>query len=140
MRTGALSSRTLVPVVTVVAALAVSLGVGAISGGTREVIVSIAAVVLIGTLVQGEIAAERAIMAAAKGNRVAEVRAVLRLAVALGGVSALALAVMVLGVPTGTVALEFGTAVFLTVCAGVLNLICAQIAVRYAATVERHLP
>ena len=101
---------------------------------------SIAAVVLIGTLIQGEIAAERAIVAAAKGHRVPEVRAVLRLAIAMGGVSALALAVTVLGMPTGTGALDSGTAVFLTLCAGVLNLICAQISVRYAAAVERHLP
>lgn len=126
--------------VTAITALAVGLGVGAASSDPQEVIVSVAAVVLIGTLVQGEVAAERAIVAAAKGNRLAEVRAVLRLAIAMGGVSALALAVTVLSVSTGIVALEFGTAVFLTLCACVLNLICAQMAHGYALAVERHLP
>lgn len=135
-----MSGRALVPGLTAMTALAVGVGVGAASGNSQEVVVSIAAVVLIGTLVQGEIAAERAIVAAAKGNRLTEVRAVLRLAIAMGGVSSMALAVTALGVPTGIGALEFGTAVFLTLCAGVLNLICAQIAVRYAAALERHLP
>jgi hypothetical protein len=137
---GSTNSRSLVPALTGLCALVVGLGIVLIEGSRTDAVVSIAAVVLIGTLVQGALAAERAMVAAVRAGHVRQARSSLRLAMAMAGVTALALGVAVLGVRAALGTREFAAAFMLVLGAGVLNLLCGLLSARYAATVERHLP
>jgi hypothetical protein len=137
---GSTNSRSLVPSLTGFCALVVGLGIVLIEGNRTDAVVSIAAVVLIGTLVQGALAAECAIVAAVRAGHVRQARSSLRLAMAMAGVTALALGIAVLGVRAALGTQDFAAAIMLLLGAGILNLICGLLSAKYAAAVGRHFP
>jgi hypothetical protein len=134
------NNRSLVPALTAICALVVGVVVMGIEGDRRDAVVSIAAIVLIGTLLQGALGIERAIIAAVRAGHVRQARSTVRLAMVMGAMTALAVGIAVLGVRAALGTQDFATAMGLTLSAGALNLICGLLSARYAAAVERHLP
>ena len=89
-----------------------------IEGDRRDAVV-LAAIVLIGTLLQGALGVERAIITAVRAGHVRHARSTVRLAMVMGAMTALAVGIAVLGVHAALGTQDFATAIGQTQGAGV---------------------
>lgn len=129
----------LVPILTGAGALGVGLAVMLLEGDRTDALVCATAVILFGTLVQGIVSAQRAISAAVRAGNALQARSTLRLAVAMSGVTALAVGLAVLSERPAIGLQDFTAAIGMVLIAGILNLFGGGVSGRYAAAVERHL-